>query len=240
MGPGGKTVPAILAAFWLSACGPQVTEVWLQIQEDASLPCLGASHLRLRINIPGHQPNPLLFDYFGVYFDEVSFLCHLVGELRCSDLPPGRGLGVQVQLSDSSTAEEGVLAEATSSAFDVSGSSPVQQVNISLYRQAGVERGTLLVDKPLDWGVVAGINILYFRVLRDADSSVAREYYISFDPVSRPDPFPLVISNLPTPAEMELYQFYLEGYAASQLLRTWSAPVYLGGDYTLFRFTPRP
>lgn len=233
--------PSWLAALWLSACGPQVTEVWLQIEEDASLPCIGASHLRLQVNLPGQNPNRMIFDSFGVYFNETTFRCQLTQELRYADLPTGRGLGVQMQLSDSSTHMDGVLAEASSSVFDVSGGSPVQQVTVPLFRRAGVQQGTLLVNKPLDWGVVANIAVLQFRVIKSADSSTVRAYYISYDPVSRPDPFPLAISNLPHPEFAELFMVYLEGFDAhNHLLRTWSSPVYLGGEHTLFSCIPQP
>ncbi len=230
-----KIATTLAATLWLSACGPEVTEVWLQFEEDGSLPCLGSSHMRLQVNLPGQKPDRMLFDNFGIYFDDTTFRCHVDQELRFPNMPTGRGLGVQVQFTDSSTDAAGVLAEANSNAFDVSGGSPVQQVTVSLYRKPGVQQGTIRVFKPGDWGVVGGVSILQFRVIKDADGSTVRAYYISYDPVSRPDPFPLAISNLPVPQFAELFMLYIEGLdSGEQLLRTWSKPVYLGGENTLF------
>jgi len=217
----------LLAGMLLAACGPADTEVWLRIEEDASHPCLGAGHLRVRVQNNDLQPGPV-FDEFAVFFDKETMQCRIGGEFRYPGLPPGSGYTVEMSFSDSSTEDRGLLSEVVSNEFSVSAGAPIQEVTISLYRRPGVSQGTLIAYQPGDWGVVGGISILQFRVIKDGEATPVRAYYVAYDPQLRPDPFPLVISNLPAPVDLELYHFYLEGLDDQQrLLRTWNAPVYL-------------
>lgn len=217
----------VLAGVLLASCGPADTEVWLRVEEDSSHPCLGAGHLRVRVQGNDLQPGPA-FDEFALFFDKQTLQCHIGGELRYPGLPTGSGYTVEMSLSDSSTEDRGVLSEVVSKEFSVSAGSPIQEVTISLYRQPGVLQGTVIAYKPADWGVVSGIKILQFRVIKDGETTPARAYYVAWDSQQRPDPFPLVFSNLPAPVDLELYHLYLEGLDdQQQLLRTWSAPVYL-------------
>jgi len=228
----------LLLSMVLSACGPQVSELQLVIQEDGSFPCLGASHLRVRVNLPGHDPQKQDFDVFGLFFDATTFRCSLAEPLQFESLPTGRALGVSLELSDSSTQAEGIMAAASSQPFDISGSSPTQQINLALFRKPGISPGTVVVNKPRDWGAIGGIFSLQFRVVKDGEQMPVRAYWLNYDPRSRPDPFPLSISNLPAPQDTELYIFYLEGYDANnQLLRTWSGPIYLQKDSVAY-FSP--
>jgi len=50
---------------WLSGCGEGNPEVWLVINGDSSRPCLGASHMKLRIGLP---EGDYKYDEFGLFF----------------------------------------------------------------------------------------------------------------------------------------------------------------------------
>jgi hypothetical protein len=225
-----KSRLSILAILTLLAagCGGSNPEVWLQVLEDGSHPCLGASHLRVKVNLPGQTPEEVTFDEFGLFFDTENFGCTLVEEFRFPDLPLGSNVWLELSLSDSTTEDKGVVAEGASIAFDVSGGSPIQEVTINLFRNPGVLEGTLVVNKPGDWGNVSGIQSLQFRITKDGETTPARAYYFTYDPVTRPEPFPLIISNLPTPDELEMYMFQLDGLDDQlAVLRSWTGYVYL-------------
>ncbi len=219
-----------IAAALAAGCGPQNTEVWMRIEEDTSRPCLGAAHMRLRINL-GPDNKPMTFDEFGMYFDPNTFQCKVPSAISYPGLPMGQNLSVDVSLSDSSTQAEGILAEVSSRPFNVGEGAPIQEIVVELFRKPGVQQGTVIVYKPGDWEAVSGIEILQFRIVKEGDVNPTRAYYLAYDPYIRPDPFPLVISNLPAPDNMEIYRLYLEGLDGNgQLLRSWNAPVYLQKD----------
>lgn len=223
--------------FALAGCGGGKPEIWLVVNEDGSRPCMGASHLRVKVNLPGQQPDVLTFDEFGLFFSTDQFSCIIMDEFRFPDLPLGRGISLEFSLSDSTTEDKGVLAKASSNSFDVSGGSPIQEVYIDLYRRPGVQQGTLYVKKPNDWGIVSGIKSLQFRITKQGETVPVRAYYITYDPVSRPEPFPLIISNLPAPDDLEMYNFLLEGLDGQpqpEVLRAWSGDIFLTKDNVAF------
>jgi len=227
------TWTVMVAALLASACGGSNPEVWLKVEEDGSRPCLGASHLRVKVNMPGQQPEVLTFDEFGVFFNTESFGCAIINEFRFPDLPLGKGVTLELSLSDSSTEDKGILSVGTSIPFDVKSGSPIQEVVISLYRRPGVQEGTLVVKKPADWGNISGIQSLQFRVTKEGETTPTRAYYLTYDPETRPDPFPLLVSNLPAPEEMELYHLLLEGMDANNppnVLRAWQGR---GGGFSV-------
>jgi hypothetical protein len=221
----------------LAGCGGGKPEVWLVVNEDGSRPCLGASHLRVKVNLPSQQQDVLIFDEFGLFFSIDQFDCVIIDEFRFPDLPLGTGISLEFSLSDSTTEDKGVLSTATSNSFDISGGSPIQEVYVDLYRKPGVQQGTLVVHKPNDWGNFSGIKSLQFRITKQGETLPTRAYYITYDPVSRPEPFPLIISNLPAPDSMEQYSFLLEGMDDQQppeVLRTWPGTIYLKKDEVSF------
>ncbi|MBW1809576.1 MAG: hypothetical protein JRJ19_06170 [Deltaproteobacteria bacterium] len=222
----------------LAGCGGGKPEVWLVVNEDGSRPCMGASHLRVKVNLPGQQPDVVTFDEFGLFFSIDQLSCTIFDEFRFPDLPLGTDISLEFSLSDSTTEDKGVLSIATSNSFDISGGSPIQEVYVDLYRRPGVSQGTLVVIEPSDWGnIAAGIQSLQFRITKQGDTQPIRAYYITYDPVSRPEPFPLIISNLPAPDSIEQYTFLLEGMDGQeppQVLRPWSGDVWLIKDEVSF------
>jgi len=227
-------VPAVVLTL-ASGCGGSNPQVWLQIEEDGSLPCLGASHMRVELHAPNNDSADFTFDEFGLFFDTDNFNCVIRGGFSFPDLPLGSDFSLEMSLSDSTTEDKGILSRGTSVSFNVSSGSPTQEVTIGLYRTPGVQQGTLVVYKPDDWNNVSGIQILQFRITKDGETTPARAYYLTFDPVSYPDPFPLVISNLPTPIDMEMYNFTLEGLDGQQnVLRAWRSMVGLQTGHLSF------
>jgi hypothetical protein len=228
----------IIPAVWLVlsiGCGGSNPQVWLKIQEDGSLPCLGASHMRVELHAPNNDSGDLTFDEFGLFFNTDNFNCAIMGGFSFPDLPLGSDFSLEMSLSDSTTENKGILSQGTSVSFNVSSGSPTQEVTIGLYRTPGVQQGTLVVYKPDDWNNVSGIQILQFRITKDGETTPARAYYLTYDPVSHPDPFPLVISNLPAPTDMELYNFTLEGLDGQQnVLRAWNKVVGLQAGFLSF------
>ena len=219
----------------LAGCGGGKPEVWLVVNEDGSRPCMGASHLRVKVNLPGQQPDVVTFDEFGLFFSIDQFGCTIMDEFRFPDLPLGTDISLEFSLSDSTTEDKGVLSTATSNPFDISGGSPIQEVYVDLYRKPGVLQGTLVVNKPNDWGNVSGIKSLQFRITKQGESVPTRAYYITYDPVSRPEPFPLIISNLPAPDSIEQYSFRLEGLNEQSLVQSaWNGDVWLIKDQVSF------
>lgn len=229
-----KIIPALLLTLSIG-CGGSNPQVWLKIQEDGSLPCLGASHMRLELHAPENGTDDMIFDEFGLFFNTDNFSCAIVGGFSFPDLPLGTNFSLKMSFSDSTTENIGILSFGTSIPFNVSSGSPTQELTIDLYRTPGVQQGTLVVYKPDDWNSVSGIKALQFRIIKDGDTTPARAYYLTYDPVSHPDPFPLVISNLPAPTNMELYNFTLEGLDGQQnILRAWSSVVGLQQGFLSF------
>ncbi len=219
----------LLCLAW-AACGQSSPEVRLQLSEDDSLPCMGAAHLRIQIQFPNHTPPTQVFDEFDLFFDTEQFTCRLPRELRFPNLPLGSEISLELRLTDSSSGEQGVLAAATSPSFSISGDSSSIDLTVDLYRQPGVKLGTVVIVKPDTWGNISNIESLEFTVTREGETVPIRADLFDWDPLLRPDPFPLVISNLPATEFLEAYDILVEGFDDQdppQKARAWRGVAYL-------------
>jgi hypothetical protein len=216
MGLKGFSVALITLSCLLAiGCGGDVPVVWLEILEDATNPCLGASHMKVKVNV---NQKEIKYDQFGLFFKtDGQFGCN-INQFTFTGLPLGKGVNVELLLYDSSTdTNSGLLSEGRSIDFDVSASSLPKSIRINLTRKPAIQRGTLVVQAPGNWTDVLkqmGIVVLQFRVLLADDQSFVRSGYIaSFDATreDRKNPFPIVISNLPTPPVITEFYIQLDG-----------------------------
>lgn len=208
----------------LCGCGGETPEVWLEIHEDGTHPCLGASHLKLKVNVNDEE---IKFDEFGLFFKTDTFGCAF-NQYTFPELPLGRGMNVDFLLYDSSTNPNyGLLAESKSIDFDVLASSLTKVLSIDLTRNSNIQKGTVVVSKK-NWAV-SGVVILQFRVLLHSDGSFVRSGYIAtFDAVERQE-LPLVITNLPTPDDLTEFDIQVDGLDRDKQVRTsWGNTAWLG------------
>jgi hypothetical protein len=211
----------------LVGCGGDIPEVWLEIHEDATHPCLGASHMKVKVNVDDKE---LKYDEFGLFFKTDTRMCS-INQHSFSELPLGKGVNVDFMLYDSSTDPNfGLLTEAKSIDFDVSASSVTKVLRIDLTRKPSIQEGTIVVSRPVSWGMVDGVVILQFRVLLASDQSFVRSGYIAtFDAVEREEPFPLIISNLPAPQVLTDFNVQLDGLNRDkETITTWGGTAWLG------------
>ena len=215
----------------LAGCGGDIPEVWLEIHEDATHPCLGANHMKIKVNV-NDQENK--YDEFGLFFKtDGQFGCN-VNQYTFSELPLGKGMNVDFLLYDSSTDPNfGLLTESTSINFDVSASSVTKVLTIDLTRKPAIQEGTVVIQEPGNWKTSRDqmeVVILQFRVLLASDQSFVRSGYIAtFDAMERKDPFPLVVSNLPTPQVLTEFYIQLDGLNRDkEPITTWGGTAWLG------------
>jgi hypothetical protein len=216
-------------------CGGDIPEVWLEIHEDGTHPCLGANHMKIKINVNDRE---IKYDEFGLFFKTDGFNCN-INQYSFSELPLGKGVNVDFLLYDSSTdANFGLLSEGKSINFDVSAASVTKVVRIDLSRKPTIQEGTVVIQEPGNWRTMRDqleVVILQFRVLLASDQSFVRSGYIAtFDALlaDRKNPFPLVISNLPTPPVLTDFNVQLDGMKREneELVTavTWGGTAWLG------------
>lgn len=212
-------------------CGGDTPEVWLEIHEDTTHPCLGANHMKIKVNVNNKE---IKYDEFGLFFKtDGQFGCN-INQYSFSELPLGKGVNVDFLLYDSSTDPSfGLLTEGKSINFDVSASSVTKVLRIDLTRKPTIQEGTVVIQEPSNWGISRdqmGVVILQFRILLASDQSFVRSGYIAtFDAVERSEPFPLVVSNLPTPAVLTEFNVQLDGLNRDKdIVTTWGGTAWLG------------
>jgi hypothetical protein len=212
-------------------CGGDIPEVWLEINEDATHPCLGANHMKIKVNVNNDE---IKYDEFGLFFKtDGQFGCN-INQYTFSELPLGKGVNVDFLLYDSSTDPNfGLLAESRSINFDVSASSVTKVLRIDLTRKPTIQEGTIVIQEPSNWKTSRDqmeVVILQFRVLLASDGSFVRSGYIAtFDALERRDPFPLVVSNLPAPQILTEFNIQLDGLnQAKETKVTWGGTAWLG------------
>jgi hypothetical protein len=214
-------------------CGGDIPEVWLEIHEDGTNPCLGANHMKIKVNVNG---NEIKYDEFGLFFKtDGEFNCN-INQYSFSELPLGKGVNVDFLLYDSSTDPNfGLLTEGKSINFDVSASSVTKVLRIDLSRKPTIQKGTVVIQEPGNWRSSRDqleVVILQFRVLLASDESFVRSGYIAtFDALleDRKNPFPLIVSNLPTPQVLTEFNIQLDGLNRDKdLVTTWGGTAWLG------------
>lgn len=226
-----------------AGCGSEVPEVWLEIQEDATHPCLGASHMKVKVNSGDKE---IKYDEFGLFFKtDGGFGCN-INQFSFSGLPLGSGVYVELLLYDSSTDPNfGLLAESRSINFDVSASSVTKVLRIDLTRKPAIQPGTVVIQEPGNWRSTRdqmGVVILQFRVLLASDQSFVRSGYIAtFDAnqAGLENPFPLIISNLPNPPILTDFNIQLDGLNRDkQIVATWGGTAWLGTGGNTIAWVP--
>jgi hypothetical protein len=221
---------AVAALFLLLAgCGGGIPEVWLEIHEDATHPCLGANHMKIKVDVNSRE---IKYDEFGLFFKTDTHTCS-INQYSFSELPLGRGVNVSFMLYDSSTDPNfGLLTEAQSIDFDVSASSVTKALRMDLSRKPNIQEGTVVIQEPVNWFSAQQLEvvILQFRVLLATDQSFVRSGYIAtFDAVERKKPFPLIVSNLPTPPVLTEFNIQLDGLNRDkEKVATWGGTAWLG------------
>ena len=224
---------ALCAVPFGAGCGGDIPEVWLEIHEDATHPCLGANHMKIKVNV---NNNEIKYDEFGLFFKtEGAYSCN-INQYSFSELALGQGVNVDFLLYDSSTDPNfGLLSEAKSIDFNVSVSSVTKVLRIDLTRKPAIQEGTVVIQKPANWISAQQLEvvILQFRVLLASDQSFVRSGYIAtFDADERVDPFPLIVSNLPTPDILTEFNIQLDGLKRDQgdliTVVTWGGTAWLG------------
>jgi len=226
-------VSVVLSLGFLVGCGGDIPEVWLEIHEDATHPCLGASHMKIKVNVNNQE---IKYDEFGLFFKtDGAFGCN-INQYSFSELPLGKGVNVDFLLYDSSTDPNfGLLTEGKSINFDVSASSVTKVLRIDLSRKPTIQEGTIVIQEPGNWRTTRDqleVVILQFRVLLASDQSFVRSGYIAtFDALlaDRKNPFPLVVSNLPAPQVLTDFNVQLDGLNRDkQVVTTWGGTAWLG------------
>ena len=215
-----------LGAFFLAACGGGNSQVWVNVLSGDTRPCLGAAHLNIKVNLPQGTKE---FNKFGKFFqDQPNYDC-MIGELSFPDLPMANGLNIQIEVWDLSTDLQGQLSVGqTSPAIDVAAGMPVQALDIKLERKVGIALGTAIASRPTDFDQIQGIEYLMFSVDGTVDGQpFNRNGYVAFEKVDNPDPFPLILSNLPTPSTLTEFTVKLRAIAGGNTLREWSGSAWL-------------
>lgn len=216
----------LLAALACASCGPGHPDVWLSLGQDGTQPCLGAAHLEIEVSTPKGKS---VFHEFNQFFDANTHSC-AIGQFRYPDLPLGNGAEIAVSVWDSTSDTAGQLATGSSLPLNINDDSPTTQVDITLSRLQ-VPLGTMIIQRPSDWGSVGGISSLMYRVIPAGEQIPVRSGYLAYAPELRPDPFPLIISSLPLPQELSEMTIYVEAYREGEpnALRTWTSSAWLGG-----------
>jgi len=224
-------------------CGGDIPEVWLEIHEDGTNPCLGASHMKIKVNVDSRE---IKYDEFGLFFKtDGAFGCN-INQHSFSELPLGKDVNVDFLLYDSSTNPNfGLLAEGKSINFDVSASSVTKVLRIDLSRKPTIQKGTVVIQAPGNWETARDqldVVILQFRVLLASDQSFVRSGYIAtFDALQedRRNPFPLIVSNLPTPQVLTDFNVQLDGLNLDkQVVTTWGGVAWLGTGGNTIAWVP--
>jgi hypothetical protein len=214
-------------------CGGDIPEVWLEIHEDGTHPCLGANHMKIKVNVNDRE---IKYDEFGLFFKtDGAFNCN-INQYSFSELPLGKGVNVDFLLYDSSTDPNfGLLTEGRSINFDVSATSVTKVVRVDLSRKPTIQEGTVVIQEPSNWRTSRDqleVVILQFRVLLASDQSFVRSGYIAtFDALlaDRKNPFPLIVSNLPTPPVLTEFYIQLDGLNRDKNpVTTWGGTAWLG------------
>jgi hypothetical protein len=214
-------------------CGGDIPEVWLEIHEDGTHPCLGASHMKIKVNVDNRE---IKYDEFGLFFKtDGGFGCN-INQHNFSELPLGKGVNVDFLLYDSSTDPNfGLLTEGKTINFDVSANSVTKVLRLDLSRKPTIQEGTVVIQEPSDWRTKRDqleVAILQFRVLLASDQSFVRSGYIAtYDALleDRRNPFPLIVSNLPTPQVLTDFNIQLDGLDRDkQVVTTWGGTAWLG------------
>jgi hypothetical protein len=218
---------ALLAGL-LPACGGGNPEVWLALGQDGSKPCLGAAHMEIQIIYPDGVE---VFHEFGQFFNGETHAC-AIGEFRFSGLTLGKGIQVSVSMWDSTSDTAGQLATGSSLPVNVTAGSPTTQLEVDLAR-TDAPLGTIIVpEPPPDWANVSGIDTLTYRVTAVESEQVLRSGFFSYSPEmrARANPFPLLISGLELFGQSTELQLVVEAKRGQDLVRSWTAAAYLGGN----------
>jgi hypothetical protein len=215
----------------LAGCGGDILEVRLAIHEDTTHPCLGANHMKIKVNVRDLE---IEYDEFGLFFKTTGTYACSINQYIFSELPLGKGVNVDFLLYDSSTdPNSGLLSEAKSVDFNVSTSSLTRVIKIDLTRKPAIQKGTVIIQEPGNWKASRDqgeVVSLQFRVLRTSDQSLVRgDYIATYDAVERNNPFPLIVSNLPLGQISTEFNIQLDGLNRDQETKaTWGGTAWLG------------
>ncbi len=217
----------------LAACGPATPEVRVVMTDDDSLPCLGAKHIKIEVNL--RDGNYYVWDRFAAstYFHQTTHRCTFDTEFRYDRLALSPSTRIDVSIQDSTTGptEEHILAVGSTVTFAVTESSPTQEWIIQLSRKAETRLGTAYLTKPNDWGNIQGIHHMEFAVYEETDQGIIntiRSHQLAFDRSTFSEPWPIIISNLPADQVGKLYRTRITSLDAErETLRTWIGEVYI-------------
>lgn len=210
----------------LPACGEDNPEVWLVLGQDGTKPCLGAAHMEIQAIYPDGVE---VFHEFGQFFNGETHACAF-GQFRFSGLTLGKGIQVSVSMWDSTSDTSGQLATGSSLPVNITAGSPTTQLEVGLTR-TDAPLGTIIVpEPPPDWANVSGIDTLTYRVTAVETDQVLRSGFFSYSPEMRANPFPLLISGLELFGQSTELQLLVEAKRGQDLVRSWSAAAYLGGN----------
>ncbi|MBW2701276.1 MAG: hypothetical protein JRF33_10690 [Deltaproteobacteria bacterium] len=218
-------LPIWLSLIFLVACGGSNPEIWVEIQEpmDLSYPCLGASHLQIRVVLPD---GTYKYDQFGRYFADNDYRC-IVPPYSFADLPLADGVRLELVMTDSSTDAGGELSSGISQVFNVSADSPTTKVVISLQRTSAALGTAVLAVAPADWTQQPNLARLRFSLVEGENGRAGYFYWV---PAEDADPFPLFISGLPVPGDLRAHHLVLEGLDANDsVVKTWETDIMMGG-----------
>ena len=210
------------------ACGGSNPEVWVEVQEpmDLSYPCLGASHLQIKVVFPD---GTYRYDQFARYFADDDYRC-IFPPYTFSELPLAAGVRLELVMTDSTTDANGELSTGISQTFNVEEGSPTTKVTIALQRTAAPLGTVVLNATPGNWSQQPGVERLFFTLTDTVETSNGRVGYFYWVPSEDPDPFPLYISGLAVPNDLRAHHLILEARDASdQLINSWETDVMMGG-----------
>jgi hypothetical protein len=228
-------IALLLAALGLlSACGPNNPQVRVILTSDATFPCLGAKHIKFFIDMPEGN---YVFDEFATttFFNLDNYLCKFDQEFSYDRLAMSPAARIDVSLWDSTTgpSEEHILTRGSTTTFAVTEDSSDMQYTVSLSRRPEVSLGTAYLDMPTDWDTIKqGIHHLNYHVYQEDDQGniidVRGAFQLAYDRTHLPEPWPIIISNLPAPPAPERYKVKitaLDGNHVEQ--RFWIGDIYL-------------
>ncbi|HOX45553.1 MAG TPA: hypothetical protein PK668_18285 [Myxococcota bacterium] len=170
---------------------------------------------------------------YGKFFQTNPLAC-AGGTILVSGLEPDHEFRVSVSLWDSTTDMDGLLAEGSTSAFELEpGASLPIAVDLS---RTDARPGTIsFASPPADWSQAAAAEAFRFTITADGETVPQRSGHLDVQPERLTDPFPLIISDLPLTAELTEYHVVVEALGRSTqgldppVLHSWTATAFLGG-----------
>jgi hypothetical protein len=230
-----RFVLLVVALGLLSACGPNNPEVRVLLTSDDTFPCLGAKHIKFYVDLPD-EDGSYVFDEFATpaFFDLDNYQCKF-GEFTYDRLALSSAARIDVSLWDSTTGEreEHILARGSTVTFGVNDDSPNMEYLVGLSRRPEVSLGTAYLDMPTDWNTIKqGIYHLNYHVYKEDDQGTfietVRQHQLAYERTTFPEPWPIIISNLPAPQSPEKYKVRIDGLDANNnQQRFWIGDIYL-------------